>query len=373
MRAGSDVAVPLISRAEAIGGARMSYAEARSSPCLSCDTSPCCRVLPLTTFDVRDLNGLDHAAYLLNFERIELGISKSGRWSAYFRQACRFLDTDNFGCTVHDTPAQPRLCVHYSPYGCWYESIYGPERSDQYLRVDRRRMEVVLDAVVFDEDRSIVAMPGWDELLAAFDELPIDDRDLVQATPPPPVLGQWQAVVLGTRPEAASVAAGTARRATDTVVSRPCEGCEATCCSTLVFPLPAPESMGNLDRWRFLLGFPGVEITAGDEGWAMAVKTRCRHLVAGRCGVFGRPERPLICSYYNELKCTYRTRFGTARPEGFVRITLEKLPWLLECIRFDDVGRVTATLPADAIRQHLERRMAEAAPAYATSNGRPAP
>jgi hypothetical protein len=90
-------------------GQVLAHSDALASPCMSCDTAPCCTHLPLNTFKVTNLIELDHARYLLNFDRIELGISSSGSWSAYYAYPCRFLDRETFCCTVHDTETQPRI------------------------------------------------------------------------------------------------------------------------------------------------------------------------------------------------------------------------------------------------------------------------
>src|SRR5437879_9821309 len=111
--------------ADATAAGHMDYRQAMESPCMSCPTSPCCTYLPLHKFRIQSLTELDHAVYLLNFDRIELGLSQEGDWSVYYQATCRFLDPDNFGCTIHDTPEQPHICVQYNPYQCWYKRVLG--------------------------------------------------------------------------------------------------------------------------------------------------------------------------------------------------------------------------------------------------------
>ena len=132
-------------RQERRGAGALTLLEARESPCATCATSPCCTHLPLTTFEVTNLLELDHAAYLLNFDHVELGISSSGEWSAYYAFPCRFLDRDTFGCTVHDTPQQPRICVHYNPYGCWYKRSFNGQDSPHFVRLDRSRFALLAE------------------------------------------------------------------------------------------------------------------------------------------------------------------------------------------------------------------------------------
>lgn len=103
---------------------RLNYQDAIKSPCASCMTSPCCTHLPLHTFLLSRLIDLDHAIYVLNFDRIELGLSSSGEWSVYYSYACRFLNNQDYNCTIHDNLEQPKICVHYNPYSCSRELFY---------------------------------------------------------------------------------------------------------------------------------------------------------------------------------------------------------------------------------------------------------
>jgi hypothetical protein len=112
--------------------------------------------------------------------------------------------------------------------------------------------------------------------------------------------------------------------------------------------------MSSLDYYRFVLGFPGVELAIADDVWSIVVKTRCRHLEGNRCAVYGRPERPLICNYYDAWKCTYRINFGLPRPAGFLRVRLEQINAVTECFGFDQYGAISQFPPTEAIRQHIE-------------------
>src|SRR5262245_48062408 len=88
--------------------AMLTWAEAtETSPCATCSTVPCCTFMPLDTFRVSNIEELDYARYLLNFNHIELGVASNGEWAAYYKHPCRFLDRDNFGCRIHGKPEQP--------------------------------------------------------------------------------------------------------------------------------------------------------------------------------------------------------------------------------------------------------------------------
>jgi hypothetical protein len=114
-----------------------------------------------------------------------------------------------------------------------------------------------------------------------------------------------------------------------------------------------------LDFFRYSLGFPGVEIGFGDDGWSLIVESTCRHLLGNRCGLFGQPERPLPCQFYDAWQCSYKPRLGQARPAGYIRLGLEHFDWLAECYRFDGDGRVVQSPGLEDIRGHVEARWRE--------------
>ena len=338
---------------------RLGYEEAQASPCASCPTSPCCTHLHPHTFKVTNLIELDHALYLLNFDRIELGLSASGEWSVYYRYPCRFLDRADFTCTVHNMPQEPQICVHYNPYNCWYKRVLTRSVSSEFLRIDRPRLEFIVSRLVFDELRNIVEVPDWAALVEAISNL--EPAPSSKAGEPPsddPVADEWKRMVF----KLESAVVQSEATYTYAGVSDPCSGCQAYCCKTLVFPQSAPATAANLDFFRFCLGFPGIELGIADDGWSLIVKTTCRHLKDNRCSVYGMTERPLLCKYYDALKCTYRTNFGLPRPAGFVRVKLEQFEWLAECFQFDQHGAVVEAPPAEAIRSHVEDRWRSVGP-----------
>lgn len=338
-------------------GRRMSLAEARQSPCMSCATAPCCTHVPLHTFHVRTLRDLDHAIYLLNFERIVLGLAPSGEWSVYYRYPCRFLDRrdpQNYLCTIHATPLQPQICVHYSPYSCWYKRALTPSVHGEFLTIDRRRMELILERVAFDEDRTIVGTPDWEAMIELLAAVPLAaDFDAPPAADP--VFDRWlEDVALGT-----TAAPARPRGYRDFV--EPCTGCEAYCCKTLVFPHGRPATRRNLDYLQFVLGFPGLEVGVSDGEWQIIVKTRCRHLTAdNRCGVYGQPERPSLCRYFDASNCSYVVQFGRSRPRGFMRVRLEQFLWMTDAMRFDEDGTLVEVPPVERLRELVEARWLEA-------------
>jgi Fe-S-cluster containining protein len=339
----TDEAVPVNLEARPPGG--LSLREARQSPCLSCPSSPCCTHLMLRTVELTDLEDVDYAQYLLNFEGLLLGFAADGRVRIYLHQPCGHLDGTTGLCTVHGTDEQPSICVHYADHTCKYRVIMLADAHPAEVLVDRRRLAWWAERVTFDDLRQIETTPEWGDVVRAFARMPLE-RHPAPPPAPDPVEEGWQAVALGAKPPADADLLPWGH----TAVSAPCEGCEAWCCSTLVFSRPEPGTASDLDFFRYSLGFPGVRVGVAEDGWAIVVKSRCRHLADGRCSVYGTPERPLRCSSYDPLRCTYRKHFGQPVPDELVLVDLADFPSLAAGVAFDRQGQVKAIAGLDELR-----------------------
>lgn len=371
-------------KADALARGGRTFDEALEAPCMTCDSSPCCSYLPLKTMTVETLMDLDHCRYLLNFDGIELGLSTNGDWSVYLRRPCRYLDAESLGCNVHGTDLQPHICAHYNPYSCWYRTALTGDGRPDHLRVNRARLDALLPGVVFDEDRRILAVPAWEWVQETFAAIPMDGETTAAGggdrTAPwhDEVLVRWRTEVgAGREPE--PTAPRGLRVFSDPSIDEPCRGCSAPCCTTLTFPVASQLTMASIDHLRFSLGFPGVELGIAADGWVIAVRSTCRHLEDGLCSVFGQPDRPLACSYYDAYRCTYKAAYTEPRPAGYLRVGYEEFAWLLECVAFDADGNVAAVPTPDQLRWHVERRLHEHAqgleptplPDIATMTGAP--
>jgi hypothetical protein len=337
----------------------LKHSVARESPCADCSTSPCCTHLPLNSFRVTNLVELDHALYLLNFDHIELAISSSGEWSAYYAYPCRFLNRSTFECTVHDTPQQPQICVHYNPFNCWYRRSFSGGESDEIVRIDRGRMELLVEAIEFDEDRRITSVPAWEAIVEMMQQF--EDRPLAQSVEPAPsdaTLDAWAEMVLSSDTSTNGSEGSLARLSFDELAD-PCGGCEAYCCTTLVFPQAVPGHVSNLDFFRFCLGFPGIELGVADNQWSIIVRTKCRHLSEGRCAVFDDDCRPLICTYYDAWSCSYKPQFGVARPDSQMRVRLDQFDWLVRCLAYTDDGAIVEMPAMEELRKSIEGQWRE--------------
>jgi hypothetical protein len=311
---------------------------------MSCAESPCCTHVQLQTMEFSTLMDVDYATYLLNFEGIILQMAFGGtKAKILFHQPCRYLDQPTGLCTVHGTPTQPSICAHYNPYNCGYRHRLTVEVDPEVPLVDRRRMAWFCDRLAFDDERRVVGMPKWEEVLEAFESMPLDRSS---APPPIPRSEEWQAVTV--------VPANGPRRFDDPVISKPCQNCVAWCCKTLVFSRKRPRDASELDEFRFCSGFPGVEVGYADDGWALIVRTVCRHLDGNRCSVFGTDERPLRCSYYDEMQCDYRPRFELPKPADMVLLDHQGFAVLMETVVLDEFGKILAVPPANILRSMIE-------------------
>ncbi|HMC39063.1 MAG TPA: hypothetical protein VKI19_05325 [Acidimicrobiales bacterium] len=336
--------------------AHLSFREALQPPCLDCQSSPCCTHLLLSDFPVQALMDVDYALFLLNFEGIVLGLRQDWKMDVYLNQPCGYLDVPSGLCTVHSTPVQPAVCVHYNGHTCGYRYRMEVEQHGvDTIRplVDHDRMSWLADRLEFDEERRIVARPEWDEVVAGFDTIRMDRRAIGQP-PADPVYEEWRSIALTQKPPA------EARRMVhhdDPSVSSPCDGCGAWCCDVLVFNRGLPGDASQLEFLRYCLGFPAVEIGIAEDGWAVIVHTRCRHLEGGRCSVYGTDARPLRCNYYDALSCGYRGHFGVPQPADIVRVKRDHFAAVTSALVFDDLGRIVAVPPLDLMRRQVEDSM----------------
>jgi hypothetical protein len=305
----------------------------------------------VSDFQLDSLMAVDQAFYLLNFEGIIAGFDPTWKVQIYLQQACHYLDGESSLCTVHSTPLQPPICVHYNGHNCGYRYRMTVEVDDERPLVDAQRMAWVADHLVFDDERRVVAKPNWQEMLEAFRSMPLA-RQSAPTPKPDPVLEEWRSIVLSEK------GAESARRPVhhfgDAQVSDPCDGCEAYCCKLLIFSRGLPAEVAQLEFMRYCLGFPAVEVGVADDSWALIVHTKCRHLDGNRCSVFGTDQRPLKCDYYDAVGCSYRGHFGTPRPDDILRVQREQFRMVVDSLVFDDLGRVVAIPPVAVLRDRLE-------------------
>jgi hypothetical protein len=208
-----------------------------------------------------------------------------------------------------------------------------------HIRLDRARFDLLAAQLDFDDGGDLTGSPDWLDLVELLSD------PVVEPAPTggePRAGASWQFVDAPRRRDPAALL-------TYAEVGDPCDGCAAQCCTKLLFPYPVPASRTNLDHLRFCLGFPGVEVSIADHVWSLVADTRCRHLAGGRCSLYGRPERPQLCTYYDQWNCSYRVQFAPESTMPDPRAGAAEWDLLVSCFRFDSLGNVVEMLTADGI------------------------
>jgi hypothetical protein len=218
----------------------LSLTQAQALQCYSCSEPGCCTYLQLHRFWVKHRRDLEWARHLLDLEDLSLGIDARGEWSVFWRRACRHLSPDDDSCLVHGTDVQPDVCKRYPGNNCWYHRVLPLSAPHEFVRVDRARLDWISERVAYDESDLLVAFPPRAHLLEAFAALPLD-------LPPLP--------------------RGPVERTEPVQVS---------------FPLPVHEVRERADFVRMALGYPGVAVAVGDDGWRLVVTTAFRQGAARR-------------------------------------------------------------------------------------------
>lgn len=309
------------------------------SGCEGC-IAPCCWNVKLLHFQASAWTDLEYVHFLSGFPEIEIAYRERGEFRFFYRRPCRFLDTETgrFDCTRHGTEDKPRICVDFDENGCWYRgALLGtPRVGVPVVRLDQRRFHVLAKLFETDARGAITRFPE-----------PLEAWEAIQAQAPNPA----PAVAV---PPVASADLGVEPTETTPYWPRssPCDSCTAPCCRALLFDRRPPSGRESIDFMRYQAGFDGLEIAVNSSGWRTLVRTRCSHLVDGRCSLFGQPERPTLCSGYNQYTCDYR-RFFAAGPDEVLRLGLDDIIALQGADPFDEAGELPKAFGFAQVRRLL--------------------
>jgi hypothetical protein len=140
------------------------YAEvAAESPCDDC-SAPCCRLTILAQAEPQTFRALDRLRFLVAHADHELLLDRRGQWQLSITRPCHLLTEDN-RCSVHGTPAQPKICAYFSPYGCWYKrNFHETDDPPDLIRMDLAGFDRIVARVGFDADGNVTDVPPYDEL-----------------------------------------------------------------------------------------------------------------------------------------------------------------------------------------------------------------
>lgn len=293
--------------------------------CASC-TALCCKILHLETFTLRHYLDLDRVKFYLNFPNLEVMLSVNNEIKVYFSGFCGFFERETVKCKIHNQPEQPNLCVHYSPYKCFYKKADEDKQQIVYgkLWLNEERLESLEQELQFNSQREIIGIPSTNELIQLFNLIPYTEchESVV-------IKGEGDAVPL----------------------QPPCIDCGGLCCSSLLFPGKRPNTIQELDFIRYALGYPEVEYLINRNDWVMKVNVRCKYLdTNNRCSVYEKPERPLYCRYFNPHKCTIKP---TIR-QFHLNVKLEQFNQISKHIIIDNNGRIRGIPSLASLKNVLE-------------------
>ena len=300
---------------------------ARNSPCLQCSDAPCCKLLHLEDFPIASLVDFDKIGYYLNFENIEAILSPGGKCTIYYSATCRFFQEEDATCSIHNQKEQPSICMHYSPYRCFYKHAEKDKKSIEYgnIWLNQERLSRIQEMVLFDEDRQIAQVPPFQEMVQVVNTIPYRKES-----------------------HSGSSCPETFREE----MSGPCSRCGALCCTHLLFPSMIPSTRGNLDYYQYTLGFPGVEYLVTNKVWGVLVHTRCKYLNKGNgCSVYNKDERPLYCRYFDPYKCYVRQLLNTSYK---VNLNYDNFSLIKGGIYFDELGNFKGIESVEVLQTLLD-------------------
>ncbi len=310
-------------------------------PCQGC-TAPCCWTVKLLEFEANTWHDLEYIHFVSGFPELEVVYGSSGRFRFFYRVPCRFLNNADgqFLCGLHGTPEKPDTCVQFDETDCYYqEGLLGtPEQGRPIVRMDHRRWLAVSELFTTDSRGNITRRPTWQQAWKAIvTNAPNPAESLQRRVVAPPAL----------RVEPIAEAAYAPR-------TSPCDSCSAPCCKALILDRRPPANLTALQYMRYQLGFPGIEIAVSRTGWRTLARTTCRYLDldTSRCTIFGRPERPTLCTFYNQYTCNYR-QFFSAPAGDVVRVGLDEMHLLLERVEVDKAGELPKDFAAAEVRALL--------------------
>lgn len=316
-----------------------------AQPCDGC-VAPCCWNVKLMQLRAERWDDLEYITFLSGFPEIEIDYCGDAQFRFFYRSPCGFLDTTSgrFDCTLHGTGAKPPVCIGFDEHQCFYrEGLLGtPEVGQAVLRLDHRRWRAVSELFHYDGTRgALTTLPSTAEAWAVVKSLP--------GRAPRPKRRSLGREALRCEPSAPT-SYGLRRS--------PCDDCAATpCCTALLFERRPPTSRESLEFMRYQAGFPGIEITVSPTGWRTLVRTTCSFLdeETSRCTLYGLPERPTLCTHYNQFRCDYR-RFFSAGADTVLRLTLAELQSVIDRAPVNSAGELPRDFGVAAVRGLLAGR-----------------
>lgn len=145
------------------------FKEYEKLPCEEC-IAPCCRTLLIPHKTPVSWMDWDFIRYILNFQTVDAIVSKGGDWAILIHQNCIHLDEQTHRCKVHNTNEQPKTCVYYNPYQCYYKINLLSKNSPEMYILDREKFKHWVQHIYFDEKEEIVDAPNFENSIQILKE-----------------------------------------------------------------------------------------------------------------------------------------------------------------------------------------------------------
>ena len=136
----------------------------KNNPCNGC-SSPCCKYLLIAHKAPATWMDLDYIKYLLNFEKIQVTVSKKGEWGILIDLSCINFDLESENCKVHGTSEQPKTCVYYNPYQCLYKKNLLDNGPLTIYKLNSDSFDHWVKFIKFDDNGSIIDAPSFEKSL----------------------------------------------------------------------------------------------------------------------------------------------------------------------------------------------------------------
>ena len=123
----------------------------------------------------------------------------------------------------------------------------------------------------------------------------------------------------------------------------PCKDCSAPCCRYLLIPHKAPLTWMEMDYIRYVLNFPGVNVTVSKNGdWGILFNKTCIHFEEGKqkCKIHNTPAQPKTCSYFNPYQCNYRLNLEESERQNIYILDRKKFDHWIQYVKFDENGKI---------------------------------
>jgi hypothetical protein len=146
--------------------------QSRENPCSGCP-APCCRIQLLFYPTPSKFMDLDQARYRLLAPGAELILSDTNDWLLLHWLTCSLFAEGTCSCSVHGTPAKPKVCVLANPWDCWFKLNFVGEVPRSIVRLDLARFDAWLEAVKLGDDGAIESLPSFEQTREIVSQLPI--------------------------------------------------------------------------------------------------------------------------------------------------------------------------------------------------------